>query len=329
MWSWLRMTRSDPPATAAANAESRGTYTAALEQFEELMSAAAAVGPAARPLPLFYALSQAGRAIVAARGGADHTTHGLTLTRAVTSDVLHATVEPQGGRPGQFQTVAAAVGSPVVTGPVQLGALMYSLPELSSELFRADTWAKALPVFIRPWEKVGSPAHTQISLVVGWDDLSWAPVTEELRRYPAAENKIGASPIVVQSFPTLPTYATPSGLGVGVLWEGDEGDLEAEIPQYRYADRRWLRPALLGADPPPSPLMTWWVCLFGLSMLARYHPAPWTNALDIDRSHAAVELELAMERALHALPHLVLEAVLGRAIVVLPPSGPDPFEVTR
>jgi hypothetical protein len=40
-------------------------FGAALQQFEELMDAAASVGYAARPLPLFYAISQAGRAIAA------------------------------------------------------------------------------------------------------------------------------------------------------------------------------------------------------------------------------------------------------------------------
>jgi YaaC-like Protein len=44
-----------------------GVFVSALEQAEQLMNAAAAVGPAASPLLLFYAVSQAGRAIAAAR----------------------------------------------------------------------------------------------------------------------------------------------------------------------------------------------------------------------------------------------------------------------
>jgi len=54
------MTRSDPPGAAKGNTVAAATYQAALEQFEELTNAAASVGYPARPLPLFYALSQAG-----------------------------------------------------------------------------------------------------------------------------------------------------------------------------------------------------------------------------------------------------------------------------
>jgi YaaC-like Protein len=55
--------------------------SASLEQFEELLDAARSVGPATRPLPLYYALSQAGRAIAAARRVHPWRLrfHGLTL----------------------------------------------------------------------------------------------------------------------------------------------------------------------------------------------------------------------------------------------------------
>ncbi|MBF6605700.1 MAG: hypothetical protein IVW53_08995 [Chloroflexi bacterium] len=65
---WLRASLFAPPAAATADAQRAATYRAALQQFEELLHAAEATGYAARPLPLFYALSQAGRAIVASRG---------------------------------------------------------------------------------------------------------------------------------------------------------------------------------------------------------------------------------------------------------------------
>jgi hypothetical protein len=62
----LRGTRASPPGMAAGDVERRHVYGAALQQAEDLFEAAAAVGPLARPLPLFYAVSQAGRAITAA-----------------------------------------------------------------------------------------------------------------------------------------------------------------------------------------------------------------------------------------------------------------------
>lgn len=51
------------PGFARDDDERRRVYGAALAQFDELIAASAAVGPASRPLPLFYDLSQAGRAI--------------------------------------------------------------------------------------------------------------------------------------------------------------------------------------------------------------------------------------------------------------------------
>jgi len=61
----------------------RRVFVGALGQFDELMTAAASVGPASRPLPLYYALNQAGRAIVAPRQMSDRPWepkwHGLTV----------------------------------------------------------------------------------------------------------------------------------------------------------------------------------------------------------------------------------------------------------
>ena len=65
VWWELRALRAAPPRVAAHKAR-RTTFVAALEQCEQLIGAAAAISYEARPLPLFYALSQAGRAITAA-----------------------------------------------------------------------------------------------------------------------------------------------------------------------------------------------------------------------------------------------------------------------
>lgn len=62
----VRATRASPPGYARDDQERRAVYGSALAQFDELIAAATAVGPSSRPLPLFYALSQAGRAIAAA-----------------------------------------------------------------------------------------------------------------------------------------------------------------------------------------------------------------------------------------------------------------------
>jgi nitroreductase len=59
----LRALRHNPPGYAKQGAR-RTTFQSALEQCEQFLDAASATGYATRPVQLFYALSQAGRAIV-------------------------------------------------------------------------------------------------------------------------------------------------------------------------------------------------------------------------------------------------------------------------
>src|SRR5690348_1314581 len=79
VWYHLRASRSDPPALAGTDESRRQIYVASLAQFEELMGASSNVTAATRPLTIFYALAQAGRAIVAAHSqNAPPITHGIT-----------------------------------------------------------------------------------------------------------------------------------------------------------------------------------------------------------------------------------------------------------
>lgn len=58
-----------------------------------------------------------------------------------------------------------------------------------------------------------------------------------------------------------------------------------------------------------SPLMLWWVLLFGLSMVARYDPEVWAAALDENVSADAVPIEAALDAALEAVPDRILDAL--------------------
>lgn len=328
MWDWLRQTRSNPPGTASTDPDAAELYRASLEQFEQLMRVAAEAGPASRPLPLFYALSQAGRAVAAARGGHDHQHHGLTLDREIPADPLEALVKPSGvmNAPGQFQVVAGCVQSPTIDSGVELGALIRALPEVSSEPMASTRWPRALPLFVKSWEPVPLHGHTRITLDIDAEAVTLAELAKILKNYPTASTKITVNQVVAQSFATLPYAPAPTGQGVDLIWVGEENDLEAAVPQYRFWNWRWLQPSLSGQSIPPSPLMTWWLLLYGLSMLARYFPVPWTRALDLDRSPSAVVLDLVMTRAMDALPHLIYEAVTGRPVRFPGGVGPDPFD---
>lgn len=318
IWDWLRLSRSGPFGEAGRDEERARIYRAAMQQFEDLMRAASATGPSGAPLPLFYSLSQAGRAIVVARGGPDHRRHGITIEDPE-EDLLRTIVRPtKHDELGQFQAVALAVESPALHGPVELGALLASLPELSDKLLLAtNDWPRALGVW--PDEERGYyPRHPEwlpIRIVFDDDVETNDDVARVLARYPSARGKTG-SPPEAGWLPEPYRTPTPGGMGVRVMWRDDGAGIDGAFPEYRHRGSRWLRPAVIGEEEPPNPLMTWWALLFGLSMLARYHPVPWTEALDPDTSAIAVPLERTMTEGLDALPHLVFEALLGEAVVV-------------
>jgi hypothetical protein len=88
--------------------------------------------------------------------------------------------------------------------------------------------------------------------------------------------------------------------------------LDVVAPKIYGGHERALIPALPGQPQTLSPLMLWWLLLFGLSIVARYHPAPWAAALDVARSKEAVPLEHVLVQAGDRLPSLVYEALFMR-----------------
>jgi hypothetical protein len=148
IWYQLRESRARPPGLAGEVAERRQVYTAALDQFEELIEAAAGVSPRSRPLPLYYAVSQAGLAISAAYAeDYGNRGHGLTVPR-IEEDILETMIVPK-RRPEEFQSVCTLVGSRHLSAPAQLGALWRSLPELWDTLLD-DRWSSA----VRLWPNI-------------------------------------------------------------------------------------------------------------------------------------------------------------------------------
>jgi hypothetical protein len=84
----------------------------------------------------------------------------------------------------------------------------------------------------------------------------------------------------------------------------------AEVaPPYRRRGDYWLRPAVGAQKDYLKPLVTWWLLLFGLSILARYEPAVWVKTLSITESDIAADLEALLDDAMLAIPQLVLEAL--------------------
>jgi len=123
--------------------ERRETFGAALEQSEQLFAAAGVVGYEARALPLFYALSQAGRAIMAMSSKDDWKTssHGMGAEQL---DGSVSDVQLQNQKKGLFISVADEIRSSGLVGAVRLGDVLASISEVSSTVPRALAGSPAL-----------------------------------------------------------------------------------------------------------------------------------------------------------------------------------------
>ena len=342
----IRAHRADPGGLANGDTVRSALCTAALQQFEDLMAAASAIGPAARPLPLFYAISQAGRALLAVwstdedaiSGQADN--HGLSTGRGPDSgeySVLLTKVSPSGAaKRRHFDRVAKAIGSSVLTQESDLGALMASLPEMT-DYWTLDDWpvAAALTPF-HNYDDPNNPDGLISTIAIGVDAIrSLDDFDLFVSRYPWLrdfEPRIynGRSP----DPPRYYTVASVGGTSVQVDFRLPDRDpnkwYDEMAPQYRWLGRRWLRPSLDGSSRPPLPFMTWWAALHAVSNLARYQPVAWTSAIDRNHSRIAVLLERFLDLALETIPHLFLEVLMppeGRPLLL--PEGPDTPPVHR
>ena len=312
---YIRRTRAVPPGHAGEE-ERRGTYGMALEQFEELLAAAEAASPAVRPLPLFYALSQAGRAIAAAHlaNGWTLRGHGLSCPDLAPASVLDLEIRPQrsngADRLDSFHAVADAMASGTPAAPVTLGQLWMALPGLSRLLADAPgQWPEALHVELL--DDVTSKLYLfdYVNAALLSYRHPYGEIADRLEMYPHGEVTIvdkapNGDPLVL---------STRSGVALSVRWPIGTHDALgrwatlARIAPSASGGERWWRPFVGGAA--MNDLMVWWTILFSLSMLARYEPARWNAALDLDRAPLASHLIRLMDAAVDVVPWLVLQAL--------------------
>ncbi len=321
-WSILRALRAAPPGRATTDAARRVVFAAALEQAEQFLTAAANVGYATKPVQLFYALSQAGRAIAAVRADEPWEIRGHGASVRTSADIASTTVEPDATSRGALGLVAQATASELWEGPVKLGTLWASLPELPPDA--ALVGSVSLPLMIER-DYSGMVPQSTATGMMSFEGSSWrvglrveerpsdpdeqrALVERVLAPYPRA---VGWS-IASQFVPT--DIYDPAPSPILLQWSrGDENGQRALIAPEHLTDEHdgtlYFRPGVGQNRAVPSPLMTWWGLLLGLSSLARYEPVVWRQALDIDRSPIAWALERGLLVAQHCIPELVLRAV--------------------
>lgn len=319
------------------SASRRRTFSAALQQFEEQMKAAEVVSPATRPINLYYGLVQAGLAITAAHAEGTWTfdKHGLKI-RDMKCAVPDIAVRPEGV--GAFQAVSDATGSVRTTEAISLGALWNSLPELVEVPLDGTNDTPVIDLLARDYASSG-------------DSGEWLSINTKPSEY------VRATVWVHEEMPLLPhrkawvqafinkyegllgaglwgdedeafEEVRPGCFSVELCWPASRNGMQAaeieqffdaRAPVYRFNAHRYLRPAFEPAKAPPTPLMSWWLLLYSFSMLARYQPRKWADALDIDRSPNAAALEYALNAALEVVPHLVLEGLHQKPIPLSKP----------
>ena len=91
--------------------------------------------------------------------------------------------------------------------------------------------------------------------------------------------------------------------------EGGQGFKVLDTVATRLGDCYYLRPTLGRDDGEVNLLMTWWAALLALSSLARYEPARWQRALNVDRPGVGAALEEILDTAQERVPELLFDAL--------------------
>jgi hypothetical protein len=313
-WRDIRRLRAEPPGLAGEDKGRRRVFAAALQQAEELHQASAGCGYPSRPLPLFYALSQGGRAIAAARtpsSGWQLSAHGLTV-KFENEDPLATRVSPEAA--GAFQTVCSATGSPALAGSLTLNELLATLPEVSDSILLPGSEPRAVKLELEYESSLGEyhmlvPPFASMAVYCGPE----ASLPGE-RHLPAMEELL-RSHRRADGWAIVPNVRSSAGRPcIALTWQFDDGEggrgyKTLDTVSTRMGDCYYLRPTLGRDDGEVSLLMTWWSVLLALSSLARYEPARWQRALDIDRPGAGAALEEILDTAQERVPELLFDAL--------------------
>ncbi|MEU4424841.1 hypothetical protein AB0F81_29835 [Actinoplanes sp. NPDC024001] len=335
-WQMIRSLRSAPPGAAHRPGSERGrTFSASLEQAEQLFLAARSVGPATSPLLIFYGLSQAGRAIAAAASGRENANgwklvgHGITNgnEELITPGSIASLQLLNQRRGGSFTRLAEILGAASLPTPVTLGELWCLLPE--SAKFPLPGMGNARPLTISPARHgIRNDALLQgsvwipkklITPEVPLDET--ADMTAEYDRQRHAVRKY------LSRFPSLGEwrFTTPEGQPAEVRAMNDEiaeiliewskaetEDDKSALAHYTtgYRSENLAFPSIGTAPQAPHPLLIWWAVLYALSKLARYSPMLWASVISVDSSPSAVAVERLLQESMVTLPELIHRTII-------------------
>lgn len=309
-WDRVRSTLVRPPAYARKDEQRRTTYQAAMVQCEELVNAAAASAPSASPLPLFYALNQAGRALAAAAAGEPNggewrlKAHGIAQGTGDVREAMSMTIRPTcpRRRGNAFAIVADTIGSSQLSAPVTLQELYTALPDLEAKPV-PDSCTSPRALYVEEYDDEAAQLSGRLPVVR-------ATVVSPGRPLECSDAFLDRYPSLHEATPTW-QHHTKRGIGCLLEWWlrwGTEEEwrlLDDAAPAYRFSGERWAIPTVGEGRDHLSPLMLWWALLFGYSVLARYEPAAWTKAIDLRTEPWAAAIIASLDEAFSALPELI------------------------
>ncbi|GAA2240353.1 hypothetical protein GCM10010145_02510 [Streptomyces ruber] len=316
-WRSLRSLRSSPPDPVRQKRSKKEVFSASLEQSEQYFKAAEGVGYETRPVLAFYGISQIGRAIAAAahpdrcKSPEDWqlSGHGIRIPgisqAAARGNIGTLTVRDQGK--GAFTQLARFLDSPSLPAPVRLAEIWDSLPEMAGhalsdgERYPALELSEGGDLTREDWGDWGPP-HV---LVLSGVPQNLPTLEGFLNHYPSVWPLEGLQEI---DYLKSPRNGLDGQIYLNPLRRYGTGGF-ASLYGTRYRGRSIAFPALTGNSLPLHPLLAWWAALYALSMLARYEPAAWATAINVDKNKQAVPIEHLLDEALDAVPALALEVM--------------------
>jgi hypothetical protein len=330
VWEELRATRWNPPGAALGPEDRRRTYVFALEQAEQMFEAAVGVGPATRPLLVYYGLNQAGRAIAAAASeiesgdGWQMRGHGLHCQPGSLygplSDIRIWSNSPSSK--GSFVKLSALLDSPVwgKESHITLTDFWDSLPENRLSPLHDRGESRRTPLYVEHRDLFSDPhpiVHVPVVFFPPWV-INAPDSSKSLADYIASFPEARGFHSVVHYQGALAFQSHADGWGeINMNWMLPHEQPGSKLERLAYLERisrlyngaLYFFPELDASGRSAHPLMVWWAVLYTLSMLARYHPAEWAEHIDVDRSRHAVPLENLLKSAIDVVPRLIVEAI--------------------
>lgn len=312
-WRQLRESRANPRGLAKGHKHRSALYNAALEQSQQLFSAAASLDYAVRPIALFYGLSQGARALYAAHSVGDYhmqSGHGIKVTNMNThpqiEDLRMACTQR-----GEFVSIARLTGSEIWQADTTLAEVWATIPELRLRPIGGTAPAKVLSM-LGPDKLTGNISLLGADVDPSWDESTLSAYLDA--HYPCLQGH--------QQAPGRVPISTHESGGTNIARViGDESRQRVEYAA-TISRGAFAFPALGGAPRSTNSLLSWWALLLALSMRARYDPESWLRDLDVDRPKSrATLLEEALDVAIDVLPALLFR-VLDTGTAPLPQAQP-------